>query len=318
MFIASCPLRISLFGGSTDNPSFIKQYGYGSVISFSSNLNTYVTLTQDVRFGYNQHGHKYILNYSKREEVSEISEIKNELIKSVLEEFNLPPVSISLTSDVYSHGSGLASSSSYIISLIKAISLFNNLNLTDNEICSIAYQVELKTNPYCGYQDPYGCGIAGFKRMDFTQNSVKYEFLPNDLFKIYDAHLIYTGITRNSTEILKNISENIEKSKPLLQMVDIAQNALYSRNYNKFIDLINESWECKKDTSPYIVGNDTIKNMDEQLKNNPSVLAHKLCGAGSGGFFLTFSEKDSIDIPYNSVKIGISSVGVRGEKYGVL
>ena len=41
MLIASCPLRISLFGGSTDNPVFIDSYGFGSVISFTSSLKTY-------------------------------------------------------------------------------------------------------------------------------------------------------------------------------------------------------------------------------------------------------------------------------------
>jgi len=318
MFIASCPLRISLFGGSTDNPYFIEKYGRGSVISFSSNLNTYVTLTQDSRFGYNQHGHKYILNYSKREEVLEISEVQNELIKSVLEEFNLPPVSISLTSDVYSHGSGLASSSSYIISLIKAISLFNELNLTDNEICALAYKIELKTNPYCGYQDPYGCAMSGFKRMDFTSDSIKYEFFSNDFFREYDAHLIYTGITRNSTDILRSVSNNIDKAYPLLKIVDDAHSALNAADYNSFIELVNESWACKKNTSEAIIGNDIIKEMDYELSVNESVLAHKLCGAGSGGFFLVFSNLGALNIPYNSVKINVSQSGVRGEKYGVL
>ena len=318
MFIASCPLRISLFGGSTDNPYFIEKYGHGSVISFSSNLSTYVTLTQDARFGYNQHGHKYILNYSKREEVESISEVQNELIRSVLEEFELPPISISLTSDVYSHGSGLASSSSYIISLIKAISLFKKLSLTDNEICELAYNIELKTNPYCGYQDPYGCGIAGFKRMDFTSHSIKYEFFSNDLFKEYDAHLIYTGITRNSTDILRSVSGNIDKAYPLLKIVDEAHEALIVGKYDYFINLINESWECKKNTSDAIIGNDIIRDMDYEFAANKSVLAHKLCGAGSGGFFLVFSKVNTLDIPYSSIRINVSQSGVKGEKYGVL
>ena len=47
MLIASCPLRISLFGGSTDNPYFVKEYGYGAVISFTCDLKTYVTISQD-------------------------------------------------------------------------------------------------------------------------------------------------------------------------------------------------------------------------------------------------------------------------------
>ena len=66
MIIASCPLRVSLFGGSTDNPYFVEEYGRGSVISFTSSLKTYVTITQD-KFGFNREQHKYIINYSRRE-----------------------------------------------------------------------------------------------------------------------------------------------------------------------------------------------------------------------------------------------------------
>ena len=43
MYVTHCPLRVSLFGGSTDNPYFVKKYGYGSVISFTCDLKTYVT-----------------------------------------------------------------------------------------------------------------------------------------------------------------------------------------------------------------------------------------------------------------------------------
>ena len=88
MIITSCPLRISLFGGSTDNPYFVKQYGYGSVISFTCDLKTYVTLSQD-KFGFNKDQHKYIINYSRREEVSTINEIQNDVVRVVLEHFNI-------------------------------------------------------------------------------------------------------------------------------------------------------------------------------------------------------------------------------------
>ena len=104
---------------------------------------------------------KFIINYSKREEVSSIDQIVNDPVRVVCKHFKLQPLTISLNSDSYSQGSGLASSSSYIISLIKAISLFKNQELTSMEICKLAYKLELKINPFCGFQDPYGCGIGG-------------------------------------------------------------------------------------------------------------------------------------------------------------
>ena len=313
MYIASCPLRVSLFGGSTDNPYFVEKYGRGSVISFTSNLKTYVAISQDT-IGYNNQG-KYIINYSRREEVSSINEIENEVVRTVLEYYNMPPVQVTLTSDAYSQGSGLASSSSYTISLIKACCLFLDKSITDNDACKLAYHLERTYNPYCGYQDPYGCGVGGFKRINFMgDNSVTYEFLPTDLFECYDTHLVFSGVTRNSKGILKKISKNLDKVKPLLKTCDKAYDTLMKENLDKFLFLLGKSWHQKKETSPSIAECDTIIEIDHVLEKNDTVCAHKLCGAGNGGFFLVFSEKDTLNIPYDCVSITVEPNGVYGSK----
>ena len=313
MYIASCPLRVSLFGGSTDNPYFVQKYGRGSVISFTSNLKTYVAISQDT-IGYNNQG-KYIINYSRREEVSSINEIENEVVRTVLEYYNIPPVQVTLTSDAYSQGSGLASSSSYTISLIKACCLFLDKSITDNDACKLAYHLERTYNPYCGYQDPYGCGVGGFKRINFMgDNSVTYEFLPTDIFECYDTHLVFSGVTRNSKGILKKVSKNLDKVKPLLKTCDKAYDTLMKENLDKFLFLLGKSWHQKKETSPSIAECDTIIEIDHVLEKNDTVCAHKLCGAGNGGFFLVFSEKDTLNIPYDCVRITVEPNGVYGSK----
>ena len=313
MYIASCPLRVSLFGGSTDNPYFVEKYGRGSVISFTPNLKTYVSISQDT-VGYNNQG-KYIINYSRREEVSSIDEIENEVVRTVLEYYNIPPVQVTLTSDAYSQGSGLASSSSYTISLIKACCLFLDKSITDNDACKLAYHLERTYNPYCGYQDPFGCGVGGFKRINFMgDNSVTYEFLPTDLFECYDTHLVFSGVTRNSKGILKKVSKNLDKVKPLLKTCDKAYDTLMKENLDKFLFLLGKSWHQKKETSPSIAECDTIIEIDHVLEKNDTVCAHKLCGAGNGGFFLVFSEKDTLNIPYDCVRITVEPNGVYGSK----
>ncbi|MCQ9203194.1 MAG: hypothetical protein JJ845_001720 [Prochlorococcus marinus CUG1436] len=312
MYVASCPLRVSLFGGSTDTPSFINKYGYGSVISFASNLKTYISLHQD-KLGYNIYGGKFIINYSKREEVSNINQIANDPVRVVCQYFKLKPLTISLNSDSYSQGSGLASSSSYIISLIKAISIFKKKDLTAMEICKLAYKLELKINPFCGFQDPYGCGIGGLKRIEFFKdNKIKYEFLETEIFKDFDAYLIFTGVTRNSKNILVDVSKNIDKTKPLLDTLEMAYAYFKNKNYDKFLNLVNLSWEQKKKTSKIISSNDIIRKMDQELCNNKTVVAHKLCGAGNGGFFLVFSKKNKLKLLFNKVKINVDTDGVKG------
>ena len=186
--------------------------------------------------------------------------------------------------------------------------------MTDIEICEMASKLELIMNPYCGYQDPYGCGVGGFKRIEFyPKDRVTYNFLPSSFFDPYDMHLIFTGVTRNSKSILKDVSQNLDKVEALLPIVDEAYDAIMGGNCHKVLDLINESWEQKKKTSSSIAENEKIQSMDKELYSNSTVISHKLCGAGNGGFFLTFSEKNSLTIPYSSVKIYVVPEGVKGE-----
>ena len=89
------------------------------------------------------------------------------------------------------------------------------------------------------------------------------------------------------------MSCNLDKVKNLLPIVDDAYDAIVNNNYSRVFELLNDSWEQKKKTSSTITENETIQVMDSELCSNDTVLAHKLCGAGNGGFFLTFSEKVS-------------------------
>ena len=119
MITVKCPVRISLIGGSSDLDSYIEKHKKGSVISFTPQIYTYISIYKDL-IGKNTLEQKYIVNYSVREEVSSVSKIKNSLVKIFFEKENVSPCSIHLTSDVFSHGSGLASSSSYACAISKA------------------------------------------------------------------------------------------------------------------------------------------------------------------------------------------------------
>ena len=143
-------------------------------------------------------------------------------------------------------------------------------------------------------------------------NSIAYEFLSTDIFERYDTHLVFTGVTRHSKKILKNVTENLDKVKPLLVTCDKAYDVLISKDHEKFLYLVGKSWSQKKQTSSIIAECDTICEMDYVLENNETVCAHKLCGAGNGGFFLTFSEKNELNIPFECVKIEVEPNGVYG------
>lgn len=312
MIVTSCPLRVSLVGGSTDHPWFIKKYKTGSVISFASTLRTYITIHQDV-FGANSLDQNYVVNYSKRESVKNIHEIQNELIRHCFEYLEIDQyINCSLTSDIFSAGSGLASSSSYLLGLIKSIYMMRHENITEFEVCKIAEKIEKKFNPLVGQQDFYG-SIGGLKRIKFYENEdPEIRFLNTKIFDILDCYLIHTGILRNSTKILETM--DIDKSVPLLQDVVDLEKSINELDIELFNEVINRTWINKKNTSKHICENPQLVELDERLKSDNRVLSHKLCGAGNGGYFLIFTNKDLKDEltkDYKNIKkISFSETGI--------
>lgn len=314
MIIVSCPLRVSLVGGSTDHPNFIEKYKKGSVISFPSNLKVFVTLHQD-KVGKNSVDDEYVINYSIQERSKNINDIKNELVKNCFKHFNIDKINCSLTSDVYSIGTGLASSSAYLLALIKGISLFQRLNLSDFEICEIAKHIEKKFNPLVGQQDFYG-SLDGFKRINFFQNKTpEIKYLSNKMFDFIDCFLLYSGVKRNSTEILEKI--DVDKSLVLLDDVNDLEKAIDNLDILKFNDIIKRGWINKKLTSNIICSNEKLIEIDNKLSSDKRILSHKLCGAGNGGFFLIFCEKNFSEIlkhDYNNIiQINLSNGGLKHE-----
>ena len=101
-------------------------------------------------------------------------------------------------------------------------------------------------------------------------------------------------------------------SSSAILTADEAFDTLLQKDYGKFLHLMRKSWEQKKETTSAVTENSTIRTIDKNLMDNETVLAHRLCGAGNGGFFLTFSEKNTLKIPYESVKVTVTPQGVSG------
>lgn len=311
MLISKCPLRVSLSGGSTDSPLFIKKYGVGKVISFTPNLYTYSTFHQDVN-GFNNYDKKYVVSYSRFERCSKIQQIHNEVVRVVLDFFDVPPIKVSLDSDIFSFGSGLASSSSYILNLIQGVNSLYRFNMSTEEICRLAFTLESRVNPLTGYQDPFGCGIGGFKFMEFdAQNNFQVTFLPTDIFDNFDFYLVYTNLKRESTDILKSL--NLDAAYPLLDQVDDMKSALISKDYERVFRVLNKSWDIKKTSSNQILQSTSLLEMDRFLAKNVNIKAHKLCGAGGGGYFLVVADKNiqiKLDKSYPYIRIKMDNTGL--------
>ena len=309
MIIASCPLRVSLLGGSTDLEDFINKNQSGQVINFPINLYTYVNLNK-------RHDNNFLIQYAQTEKLStrNINDIKNDVVRVVLEYFNVTtPLTITLTADIPSHGSGLASSSSFMISMIKAVSSFQKLNLSDIEICNIALKLERIFNPLVGRQDPYGCGLKGFKHLYFEKNKKPLITLYNhSYFNNFNLNLVPVGGKgRKSTDVLKSL--DINKRKILYKDVIKGDTFINNQLFDKLNQLISKGWENKKATSSLILNKNVVKTENylkhyNEFKEN-CIESYKLCGAGNGGYMLVISNNAcSFD---TGIKISIDNRGIK-------
>ncbi len=308
MIIAKCPLRIGLVGGSSDLQSYIDVHGVGAVVNFSVNLHTYVTLSKDVR-GFNAVENRYIVSYSQREEACAVDDIKNDIIREAFRHFNVPPCTTTLTTDVYSSGSGLASSSSYMVSSIAAIRKLLLEPATQYKMCHEALKIERKFNPLLGWQDTFGCGLPGLKALYFSKDRPPtLETLDTDIFENLEIYLLPTGISRSSTAVLKTV-----KVAPTTELVDLVHEmvtVIRRSDVSEFAKIMKKGWEVKKASSKMILQNDKLKKMDQDLTSSSGVLCHKLCGAGNGGFFLFFKHKNiGMKIPRGAIKVRIDYDG---------
>ena len=192
------------------------------------------------------------------------------------------------------------------------------MNLSNENVCGLAIQLERKFNPLTGYQDPYGCGVGGLKRLDIqSPNVVKITPLPASIFEQLDMYLLHTTVYRKSTPLLKKV--NLSKCQSLLPLVDEMEKSLIDKDKKSFLEIINKGWRKKKESSPYVASDPRVKNLDDRLHSSPQILAHRLCGAGNGGFFLAFADKkwkaadngmENISLPLNISKTGAQAAKV--------
>jgi len=298
MIITRCPLRISLVGGSTDLQPFLDKYEWGSVVSFPANLYTYITLKKRIA--------DYRIVYSKIETVNHPKDIKNDIAREALLYFDVGPVEIAFNADVPSDGSGLAASSSYMIALIYAISEFMDLKLSKFDACKLALELERKFNPLTGHQDPYGCGLGGFKRMVFHKNGeVEFKYLPSKILHEHTFYLIPTNLTRSSTKILSSL--DIDSLTKLRDITEVFEHSFSDYSFHR---AIKHSWNLKKQSSVEIMTDELIK-LENEFKKNEDVSSYKLLGAGGGGYFLLVCKIPKPYIAESGLTITVDDDGVK-------
>src|SRR5215475_9124831 len=136
MIITRSPLRISLGGGGTDLPSYYKDHG-GFVLSAAIDKYVYITLHETFQ-------REYLIKYSLTEVVQAIDEIKHPIIREALRMVPVaaPHLEIVSMSDIPA-GSGLGSSGSFTVALLRALHSLNKKFVPRQTLAELACHIEI-------------------------------------------------------------------------------------------------------------------------------------------------------------------------------
>ena len=294
------PLRIGFLGGGTDLPHVYARNG-GLTISAAINFYVYTS----IKNLHPIHKINYRLSYSETENVNNICEIKNDIIRTILLQMNVDgPISVNTQGDLPSF-SGMGYSSAFCVSMIAATYEFLNKRVNKAEVADLACNTEINLlKKPIGKQDQYASAFGGFNITKYEQNSsVKISgiSLHSDFAMSLERSmiLIWTGVARSADTILQDVAEkqnvNREAFNKIFELSEYFEKKFYSGagiTVEEFGALITESWESKKQTSNLILPIE-LKLIEDKIRKYP-FWGWKLLGAGGGGFFLALGSESCI------------------------
>ena len=293
MIISRTPLRISFAGGGSDLAVFYR-HEPGAVVSTA--INKYIYITINKKFD-----HKIRASYSVTEIVDSVDELKHELIREALRLLGLDGgIEITSISDIPSRGTGLGSSSTYTVGLLKALYAYKGQHVGAERLAREACRIEIEIcGKSIGKQDQYIAAYGGMRYIQFNLHESVFvdpiicspatkEELQKRLL------LLYTGLTRSADDILVEQAHNIEndesRRQALRTMVKLARElreALAANELESFGEILHQGWlEKKKMTNG--ISNARIDEWYERARQHGAV-GGKITGAGGGGFLLLYA-----------------------------
>lgn len=284
------PLRITFTGGGTDLMDYYRNYGPGAVVSAAINKYIYVTVAR------NFYSDEIRVSYSKSEDkLKSIEEIQHPSVREALRflgiEKGLQIVSIT---EIPSRGTGLGSSSAFLVGLLYALHTWIGESVTQEQLAREAFHIEREIlREEGGKQDQYIAAYGGLRLMEFNSDesvNVKPIVLKNSAREVLQSNLLmlYTGRERDSTAIHKDqvlhIKENIDIYNEMRDVAYKTYDALSKCDIEKLGELMNYNWQLKKKLSNGI--SDTVIDSYYEKAMRAGALGGKLMGAGGGGFLL--------------------------------
>jgi len=303
IYRSKAPLRLGLAGGGTDLSPYCDKY-VGYILNATISMYAYCTIevTNSNKISMYAADRDELFECDSKEflELDGILDLHKGVYNHIVKNYkNNTPLSFNITtySDAPS-GSGLGSSSTMVVAILRAFVEWLNIPFGDYDLAYTAYIIERsEVGLSGGKQDQYAATFGGFNFMEFySEDKVLVNPLRIKKWIIDELEasivLVYTGVSRSSAEIIddqiKNaVSENEESIEAMHQVKADAfaiKETILRGDFKSFAEIIGKTWESKKKTA----GSVSNSEMDRiyNIALNAGSYSGKVSGAGGGGFMM--------------------------------
>ncbi len=301
IYRSKAPLRLGLGGGGSDVSPYSDLYG-GAVLNATIDQYAYCIIEETNTDSIVMHAADLDL---KKRYPSLLSlpidghlDLHKGVYNRVIKEFGIKkPLSFNLTTYCDAPpGSGLGSSSTMVVAVLKAFTEWLNLPLGDYDMAYLAYLIERIDLEFSGgKQDQYAATFGGFNFIEFYKddrvivNPLRMKRWIVDELEV-SMVLFYTGASRSSDKIIREQQKNtrtgkklqIEATHRIKQNSYVMKDLLLKGDIIQFAKTLGKEWENKKKMASSITNKSIEKIYETAIKSG--AYGGKVSGAGGGGF----------------------------------
>lgn len=302
---ARVPLRLGLAGGGTDLSPYCDDFG-GAVLNTTIDRYAYAFIERS-----SDDKVHFVAPDVETDEAFELDEVTDALLGraslklhagvlvGLCRRYGVQVEPWRITSFVDAPpGSGLGSSSALVVALVEAFAALLHLPLGPYDVAHLAYEIErVDLGLQGGKQDQYAGTFGGTNFIEFLAEDrviVNPLRISGRISNEVETSLViaFTGVSRASADIIAQqrtgliqvTDETMRNMHQLKQDAHDMKDALLRGDVGHMADILNRSWEAKKNTAKGI-SNPLIETLYAQAMADGAI-GGKVSGAGGGGFMM--------------------------------